>query len=141
MIGLEDEVDTILEYHFHVYWMWNDEATERAAHALIDGAKERGIGLPLRLNTKPVGPHQLGSCEVWVPIEWFAKAYSYFALRRPAGVSVLLHPLTRNEIIDHSHRAVWFGQPAPLKLSALKEKLDELPAQYPELGLGYSKKK
>lgn len=50
----------------------------------------------------------------------------------------LIHPLTRLEIRDHTERAAWMGGPLPLNLAVLSHDLGTAPAQYPELGLGYS---
>jgi DOPA 4,5-dioxygenase len=32
---------------------------------------------------------------------------------------VLIHPVTDNEILDHSHHALWLGPPQPLNLAEL----------------------
>jgi len=74
---------------------------------------------------------------VWCPKEYFCRVYSWFILHR--GIhSVLIHPLTKQERLDHSDRAVWMGKPFPLDLTKIPENLDHVPLQYPELGLGYS---
>ena len=80
------------------------------------------------------------SYEVWVPRESFAAAFSWFTLHR-GNLSVLVHPLTRHELLDHTERAVWMGDSVPLDLSQLSPLLDHVPLQYLELGLGYSLKK
>lgn len=54
--------------------------------------------------------------------------------------SILIHPLTKKQGLDHSDRAAWIGKPVPLDLTKFDWELDKLPIQYPELGLGYSKK-
>ncbi|KAJ1680123.1 hypothetical protein EV182_000630 [Spiromyces aspiralis] len=90
-----------------------------------------------RVNYGPIGPHPMGSYEVWCPREHFPRAFSFFTLYR-SGLTVLVHPLTREEVVDHSTRAVWMGTPAPVDLTALSKQLPKVPAQYPELGLGYS---
>ena len=86
-----------------------------------------------RVNTAPIGPHPAGSYEVWVPSTGFAAVFSYLVLNH-GELSVLVHPLTREEVRDHSARAAWIGQPWPVNLDVLAEKLDELPAQYRSLG-------
>ncbi|EGF80933.1 hypothetical protein BATDEDRAFT_88235 [Batrachochytrium dendrobatidis JAM81] len=139
-------VDEIKEFHFHVYWFLNDPKTETLALALRDrvtALTDSGyfVAKPLKtVNRQPRGPHPIGSYEVWVPCESFAKAYSWFTLNRPKELIILLHPLTRQERIDHSTRAVFLGGPAalPIKLDELSELTDKMPLQYPELGLGYS---
>ena len=84
-----------------------------------------------------MGPHPMGSYEVWCPKEYFARAFSFFTINR-GNLTILVHPLTRHEVIDHSERAIWMGTPAPVDLTALSNLLPTVPAQYPELKLGYS---
>lgn len=134
----------IKEFHFHVYFDQNNPAATHAAVQLFEAVKTANkegyfITVPLRINYTPVGPHPIGSYEVWCPWEYFAKAYNWFLLKR-GDLSVLVHPLTKFEILDHTERAVWMGKSYSLKLDALTWEYDEIPLQYPELGLGYSAK-
>jgi DOPA 4,5-dioxygenase len=85
-----------------------------------------------------MGPHLIGSYEIWVPIESFSDFYQWIVLNR-GNLSVLVHPLTRFEVTDHTSRAVWFGDKLPLDVSVLTPELEVVPFQYPELKLGYSK--
>lgn len=39
------------------------------------------------------------------------------------NLSVLLHPLTRYEVLDHTHRAMFLGKVVPLDVSVLSEDL------------------
>jgi DOPA 4,5-dioxygenase len=131
-------MEIVKEYHFHVYWSSDDLVSKADAFKLLKGLEEQHLGILGHINEAPIGPHILCSCEVWCPIEWFAKTYSYVTLNRPNNISVLLHPLTKSELTDHTDRAVWFGPQLPLKLTVLSEHLDNIPLQYPELKLGYS---
>ena len=132
----------IKEYHFHVYWNLEDFDLALNLHDLIEKENREGamVAKILRINKGPIGPHPLPSYEVWVPIEYFSIAYSFFLLNRPPKLSVLIHPLTREEIRDHTERATFLGKSYPLDLTQLNELLPHIPAQYPELGLGYSAK-
>ena len=51
---------------------------------------------------------------------------------------MLIHPLTANEMHDHSINQMWLGDPFPLNLAALNSTDGDDPPQYPELKLGYS---
>jgi len=53
-------------------------------------------------------------------------------------LSILVHPLTREERSDHESRAAWLGPPFPLDLDALPPRSEDIPLQYPSLRLGYS---
>ena len=149
----------IKEYHFHIYFNHLDEIEICNAKKLRDtillNIKNRVFIVILnsitndilpksidlsklpKFNTSPIGPHPTGSYEVWVPIEYYTIFLSFILLNRN-NLSVLIHPLTREELLDHTDRAVWLGKKYDLKLERLEEILDKLPIQYPELELGYS---
>lgn len=151
-------VGPVKEWHFHTYWFAKNQRAVAEAQELHDAlvktiAEDREfiavcngitsaqvpglVGTPPPMNHQPVGPHLGGSFETWVPIESFAKVYSWFTLHR-GSLSILVHPLTRYEREDHTTHASWLGQPWVLDLDFLREDLGEPPAQYPELDLGYN---
>ena len=70
------------------------------------------------VNYSPAGPHPAGSFETWVPIEYFDKAMSFFMLNR-GDLTVLVHPLSDNEMWDHTAGAMWLGDSYRLDLTAL----------------------
>ncbi|CAG8754100.1 15202_t:CDS:1, partial [Dentiscutata heterogama] len=77
------------------------------------------------------------SFEVWCPKEYFSRVYSWFILHR-GDLSVLIHPLTKEQRSDHTDRSVWMGASVPLDVDKLRPVLVKTPRQYPELKLGYS---
>ncbi|KAK0476815.1 hypothetical protein IW261DRAFT_1552186 [Armillaria novae-zelandiae] len=108
------------------------------------------VAVPLfRVNTEANRPHPVGSYEIWVPVESFASVFS-FIVKNHGRLSVLIRPLTIDEVCarlapissfrtrDHEHRTAWIGQPFPLGLSWVVERLDSVPLQYPSLKMGYS---
>ncbi|TEB31431.1 hypothetical protein FA13DRAFT_1732872 [Coprinellus micaceus] len=96
------------------------------------------VAVPLhRVNLDPIGPHPVGSYEIWAPSETFSSVFSYLALYR-GNLSILVHPLTRDQRADHEIRNAWIGPPFPLDLSTLPIRSEDLPLQYPTLKLGYS---
>ncbi|KAK0225508.1 DOPA-like domain-containing protein, partial [Armillaria fumosa] len=113
------------------------ELRDAILHLCRDGAF---AAVPLfRVNTATNGPHPVDSYEIWVPVESFASVFS-FTVKNHGKLSVLIHPLTIDEVRtrDHEHRTAWIGQPFPLDLSWVVEKLDSVPLQYPTLKKGYS---
>ncbi|KAJ3104506.1 hypothetical protein HDU97_009119 [Phlyctochytrium planicorne] len=137
--------EEIKEFHFHIYWISSDPQAKKAALALRDdvlrlNSEKFFVAVPLfRVNEGPVGPHPMGSYEIWVPTEHFARVYQYLARNRPKNVSVLIHPLSKEQLLDHTDRVAFIGPSAPLYTEALQPPvLDHFPKQYPELGLGYS---
>ncbi|PCH38639.1 hypothetical protein WOLCODRAFT_136379 [Wolfiporia cocos MD-104 SS10] len=133
----------IKEWHFHIYFHQRNAEEHHAALELRDAVlrlRRDGafVAVPLfRVNTDPIGPHPVGSYEVWVPSESFASVFSYLCMNR-GGLSILVHPLTREERADHEVRNAWIGPSFPLDLSRLPLRADEIPLQYPSLKLGYS---
>ncbi|KAJ8699204.1 hypothetical protein PTI98_002343 [Pleurotus ostreatus] len=138
--ALEDEIK---EWHFHIYFHQNNVEEHHDALSLRDAVlrlRRDGafVAVPLfRVNTSPIGPHPVGSYEIWVPSESFAQVFSYLCMNR-GRLSVLVHPLTREERADHEVRNAWIGPSFPLDLSGLPLKSEDLPLQYPSLKLGYS---
>lgn len=157
---------TIKEWHFHVYWPIDCSEARAAAwtlrEELIHAVASRtfvvicnGVSRDIlstlteasearvpRFNENPVGPHPVGSFEIWCPAEYLAPVLAWLMQRR-RGLTMLLHPLgddgrcTGGEVEDHSLHAMWLGEPLRLNLAVLKEQGGD-GRQYPELGLGYS---
>lgn len=134
----------VKEYHFHVYFFQSNASHRAGALALRDEVLRLTAAgyfhaVPLATyNDVPRGPHPYGSYEVWCPRERFSRTYQWF-IRNRGEYSVLLHPLTRQEVLDHTERAAWLGHSVPLDISNLRTLLPSVPLQYPELRLGYSR--
>ncbi|KAK0225500.1 DOPA-like domain-containing protein [Armillaria fumosa] len=132
----------IKEYHFHIYFHQTNATEHHFALELRDAVLRfcrdgAFVAVPLfRVNTEANGPHPVGSYEIWVPVESFASIFS-FIVKNHGKLSVLIHPLTIDEVPtrDHEHRTAWIGQPFPLDLSWVVERLDSVPLQYPTLSL------
>ncbi|KAE9408687.1 hypothetical protein BT96DRAFT_1099783 [Gymnopus androsaceus JB14] len=91
-----------------------------------------------RTNTEPSGPHPIGSYEIWVPSETFSSAFFYICENR-GELSVLVHPLSKDQRRDYGPRACWMGPPLPLDISAIPSRpLENTPMYYPSLKLGHS---
>merc|ERR1712008_126833 len=147
----------VKEYHLHVYWAQNNPQQEEEALRIRDLLIEQvaagklvvvltGVTSELlpglddskvpSFNTGPLGPHPAGSFEVWSPQEYLAEAMSILMYHR-GNLSILVHPLGKTEISDHTTEAMWLGPSWPLDTSVL-DRFGGDPPQYPELGLGYS---
>jgi len=135
----------IKEWHFHIYFHQRNADEHHAALELRDAVlrlRRDGafVAVPLfRVNTDPIGPHPVGSYEIWCPSESFASVFSYLCMNR-GDLSILVHPLTKEQRKDHEIRNAWIGPSFPLDLSTLPIKSEEVPFQYPSLKLGYSSK-
>ena len=64
-------------------------------------------------NTGPIGPHPCGSFEIWVPQEYLPHMLSFMMFNR-GDITVLVHPLGKTEVRDHTVDAMWLGNPYPI---------------------------
>ncbi len=115
-----------------------------------------GLQSTNKINYDPIGPHPCGSYEVyncyWTPCniwidEWFqiwtpwesVAAMLSFCMLNRGTLSILVHPLGKSEVEDHTTHSMWLGSPFRLRVETLAAFGGDEP-QYPELGLGYSAK-
>ena len=103
-------------YHAHIYY---DPATRPTAARLRE-AIGGGFGVELgRWHDEPVGPHPISMYQVAFPVAEFARLVPWLMLNR-SGLDVLVHPLTGDEVDDHSIHALWLGNKLPLRLEVLR---------------------
>ena len=110
------DISLIKGYHAHVYF---DEFTCYRATALCEEAGKLFAVKVGRIHRKPVGPHPCWSCQLAFDCDRYADLLSWLALNR-RGLTILIHPLTGNDLLDHTAYASWMGQPENLKLEVLK---------------------
>ncbi len=102
-------------YHAHIYY---DAATKPVAERVRAGI---GAAFSTRLgrwHDKPVGPHPISMYQVAFAVEEFARLVPWLMLNRE-GLTVLVHPETGNDYVDHTDSALWLGAVLPLKLDVL----------------------
>lgn len=101
-------------YHAHIYF----SAEQRpAAEALRDHFRDQPHILfvgPMR--DRPVGPHPIPQYEIH-----FAEASrpGVIAAIEASGLRALVHPLTDDDLADHTRLAHWIGAPLALDLTVL----------------------
>lgn len=138
--------EEIKEFHFHIYFNqnndfpnsgWQDYA-EKLYHKIQQLITAEFFQCRLgKFFDKPAGPHPMPMFEVWCPKESFSRLYSWFVVNR-GDLSILIHPLSKEEFLDHTDRAVFMGQAVKLDPAIIRKKLEKEPLEHPELGLGYS---
>jgi aromatic ring-cleaving dioxygenase len=69
----------------------------------------------------PAGPHRCGSFEVLFTREAFTDYVSWLMFSRPPWLDILVHPLTRSQLLDHTGRALWLGTPLAIDCVILEE--------------------
>lgn len=105
----------IQSYHAHIYF---NAQTLDQARALCEAATGKFAVQMGRVHQKLVGPHPDWSCQLAFGHEQLADVTLWLALNRD-GLVVFLHPLTGDELRDHTDHAIWMGAVRPLDLSAL----------------------
>jgi aromatic ring-cleaving dioxygenase len=101
-------------YHAHIYF---DESDRDAAASL----REQLRALPEiqfvgRMMATGVGPHPIPQFEVH-----FGESGrdTVIAMIKPSGLRALVHPLTQDDLADHTSLAYWIGEPVELDVSVL----------------------
>ena len=107
-------------FHAHIYYVPQTRPLALALQSRFQAAKAAGEVTDLlfigELRDHKVGPHRLPQFEIHFP-------HSTLAQLRPmlegAGLTVLIHPLTLDDMADHTTLGDWIGEPLDLDLSVL----------------------
>ena len=107
-------------YHAHIYYLPAErtaaEALRESFVGMTGGEGEPNILFVGRLADGPVGPHPIPQFE----IHFGARAVERVAaILEGSGLRALIHPLTDDDLADHSSLARWIGEPVPLDVSTL----------------------
>lgn len=128
--------DPVEYWDFHIYY---DDGTRDEANALKralleefpEYAKQGAIIVKQLPVEKAIGPHYDLFWEVDVArVDVFAKVLSWF-VQRHGNLSVLVHPQTGFDLLDHTKHALWLGQKKELKTFIFPKE----PAQIPPFGV------
>ncbi len=110
------ETESVKGFHAHVYF---DADTVDRARALCEAARDRfGVAMG-RMHERPVGPHPMWSCQLAFPPDKAGDVLPWLALNR-GGLIVFTHPLTGDDIRDHTDGAIWMGAIVELDIDALR---------------------
>lgn len=102
-------------YHAHVYF---DQETVEFATELCQQAGEQ-FGLRVgRGHQRLVGPHTRWSCQITFSHKAFDVFIPWLDSHR-AGLSILVHALTGDDLDDHTKYAYWLGDSVELNLAGL----------------------
>lgn len=106
-------------YHAHIYYAAEEReaaAALRDAFAAQEGDGERSILFVGRMMDQPVGPHPIAQYEIH--FREGALAGIIDSIRR-SGLRALVHPLTQDDLADHTNLGTWIGEPLNLDLNVL----------------------
>jgi aromatic ring-cleaving dioxygenase len=107
-------------WHAHIYYTMESRPRALALHGGHLQAKESGAIAELlfvgAMRDRALGPHPIPEFEIH-----FTKAMlpAVLAVLEPSGLTALVHPLTDDDVADHTSLAHWIGEPLPLKLETL----------------------
>jgi DOPA 4,5-dioxygenase len=101
-------------YHAHIYY----SAEQRAAAETLRDEFGRSPDILFigRLMDRPVGPHPLPQFEVHFQEPSLARVV---AAIEASGLTALVHPLTDDDVADHTRLARWIGEPLELDTKVL----------------------
>jgi len=124
--------DVIYGYHFHTYYFQDNRHSKEDVQKFRDLVHKEittgslGTCSMNHLNLEPIGPHPIGSFETCCNVTSLGPGVSFF-MKNHGKFSILLHPLTKSEVLDHSERAFWMGQKLLLDFSHLSSALHKTP--------------
>jgi aromatic ring-cleaving dioxygenase len=101
-------------YHAHIYF---DSGVRAAASRLHQRFSQLPTALFVgELRDEPVGPHPKPQFEVHFHEDSLPQV---LALIEESALTALVHPLTDDDLADHTSLGRWIGEPLPLDLSVL----------------------
>lgn len=107
-------------YHAHIYYDRGDRATAERLHRRLSSAKGVGDLVSVlyvgELRDKSVGPHPKPQFEVHFREDALP---GVLPLIEASGLTALVHPLTNDDLADHTTLAMWIGEPLELDHSIL----------------------
>lgn len=107
-------------YHAHIYYDSTtrsnaEKARRELCAALAEGGTPR-LCFVGALKDAPAGPHPLPQFEIHFFREALGEVRAFIAER---GFTALIHPLTDDDLADHTTLAEWMGEPLPLDVTTL----------------------
>ena len=110
--------EIISHYHAHIYYdpVSSRDRAARLRERVAASFPEATLG---RWHDALVGPHPQSMYQIAFPRPLLDSFLPWLMLNRD-GLSILLHPETGNDYVDHTDHAVWFGQILPLRLDVFR---------------------
>lgn len=108
-------------FHLHIYY--EAETSDFAGHLRLDVLENLDVVDCSPLISKNVGPHTSSMFEVSVTDTKLEKVVGWLERNRN-GLSVLIHPVQKDEYEAHTVKAKWLGRPLPINLDRLESNAD-----------------
>ncbi|HKR25117.1 MAG TPA: DOPA 4,5-dioxygenase family protein [Allosphingosinicella sp.] len=107
-------------YHAHVYYAAEQRAAAEALRdrflSMSSAGEEPAILFVGRMMDEGVGPHPIPQYEVHFRARSLGEVV---AALEASGLRALVHPLTDDDLADHTTLAHWIGAPVDLDVSVL----------------------
>ena len=107
-------------YHAHIYYPLDNRATAESLHLRLSKIKESGEIPQLQyigqLRDHKVGPHPIPQFEIHFTRD---ALLSILPILEASGLTALVHPLTDDDVADHTTLGHWIGEPLTLDLTTL----------------------
>ena len=101
-------------WHAHIYFTDRDRAAAEALRAAFTASPE--VLFTGAMTEGPAGPHPIPQYEIHFREAALELVRSMIAA---SGLSALVHPLTQDDLADHTTLGQWIGQPVELDLTLL----------------------
>ena len=101
-------------FHAHIYYTDDDRAVASTLHR--DFATVPNVLFVGRMMDRGVGPHPIPQFEVHFPER---ARPDVIAAIESSGLRALVHPLTDDDLADHTSLAHWIGDPVELDVTTL----------------------
>jgi aromatic ring-cleaving dioxygenase len=107
-------------YHAHIYYRLDHRAAAEAVHLHLSELKAPGGVSPIlfvgQLRDQKAGPHPIPQFEIHFTKEHLG---TIVPVIEASGLTALVHPLTEDDLADHTSLAQWIGEPIELDLAPL----------------------
>lgn len=107
-------------YHAHIYFEPGERAVANRLRQRLSEFRLVGEFASVlfvgELRDEPVGPHPKAQFEVHFREDALPQV---IALIKETGLNALVHPLTDDDLADHTSLGQWLGEPLTLDLSVL----------------------
>ena len=102
-------------YHAHIYYSDSERPAAEALRANFEAGRPQVLFVG-RMTDGAVGPHPIPQFEVHFPED---SRTSVIAAIEASGLRALVHPLTDDDLADHTSLARWIGEPLALDVTTL----------------------
>jgi DOPA 4,5-dioxygenase len=103
-------------FHAHIYHTPEQRVASDSLQARFRDMLGTDLLLVGELHNGPTGPHPLPQFEVHFLKRSLPKV---LPLIEASGLRALVHPLTDDDLADHTTLAIWIGEPLKLDLSVM----------------------